>query len=90
MPLTPKDRHIGSLPARVAVAAIVPYSSGSPQCQDVVRSCVLDWWLAGQGIDCSEVLTLGFGSAALDCRVAPTCPPGLVTAAFVASWSICR
>jgi hypothetical protein len=34
--------------------------------------------VAGPGSDCSEVSAVGIGPAALDCRVAPRCPPGPV------------
>src|SRR5215203_5442836 len=33
-------------------------------------------WVVGPGSDLSEELVVGVGPAALDCRVAPRCPPG--------------
>jgi hypothetical protein len=62
---------------------------GAALCQAPWERCVLGWGSVGPGSDCSEVLTWGYGSAALDCRVAPRCPPGLVPAAAFASRIIC-
>jgi hypothetical protein len=38
---------------------------------------VVESWLAGLGSDLSEELVVGVEPAALDCRAAPSCPPGL-------------
>ena len=51
---------------------------GTPLCLLLIMRDVLGWGSAGPGSDFSEVSTLGFGSTALDCRVAPRCPPGPV------------
>ena len=53
-------------------------------CQAAVRP-VVESCLAGSRSDFSEELVLGVEPAALDCRVAPWCPPGpAARAAFVA------
>ena len=59
------------------------HSSGTPQCQVLVRVGVLECLVAGPGSDLSEVPAVGIGLAALDCRVAPRCPPGPVAIALV-------
>ena len=38
---------------------------------------VVESWVAGPGSDLSEELVVGVGPATLDCRVVPSCPPGL-------------
>ncbi len=58
---------------------------GTPLCQETAGSGVLGWALAGPGSDFSEVPAMGIGSAALDCRVAPMCPPGPVPGAFASA-----
>jgi 8-oxo-dGTP pyrophosphatase MutT (NUDIX family) len=51
---------------------------------------VLGFLVAGPGCDLSEETAVGIGPSALDCRVAPVCPPGPVSPAprVLASWSI--
>jgi hypothetical protein len=41
--------------------------------------------MAGPGSDFSEELAVGIGLAALDCRVAPVCPPGPVLAVLASA-----
>jgi hypothetical protein len=48
----------------------------APLCQEAVARAGLRFRVAGPGCDLSEVPAVGIGLAALDCRVAPTCPPG--------------
>jgi hypothetical protein len=43
----------------------------------------------GPGSDLSEESAVGVGSAALDVRVAPECPPGLAAVARLVSWTSC-
>jgi hypothetical protein len=87
---SPKGRNAGLCHPNAARSGRrcqkVAHSSGTPLCQAV---SVLGWWSAGPGCGCSEVLTSGFGSAALDCRVAPACPPGPVSSRWI-SRSMCR
>src|SRR5205085_429127 len=54
---------------------------GSPLGQGVFARffrVVLGLLAAGPGCDLSEVAAVGIGPSALDCRVAPDCPPGPV------------
>ena len=76
-----RDRHHDV--ARRLHAFMIGYADLAPLCVKR-RRCrgVLGWWSAGPGSDFSEVSTVGFGSAALDCRVAPACPPGPVREPF--------
>ncbi len=41
-------------------------------------SAVVELWATGLGSDLSKELAVGVGPVALDCRVAPRCPPGPV------------
>src|SRR2546423_4386425 len=84
--MTPHQVGNGSLPSPAIATAS---ASGSPLCQAASKFGVLGWSSAGPGCDCSAVLTLGVWSAAPDCRVAPMCPPGPVSACWI-SRSICR
>src|SRR4051812_1759800 len=49
-----------------------------PSSQGVVVRFVLRLRVAGPGCDLSEEAAVGIGPSALDCRVAPECPPGHV------------
>jgi hypothetical protein len=61
-----------------------------PFSQEVVTRLVLRLAIAGPGCDLPEEAAVGTGPSALDCRVAPGCPPGTVASvrARLASWII--
>jgi hypothetical protein len=60
---------------------------GASLCQDARVEGVVVLPVAGPGSDLSEEPVVGVELAALDCRVAPACPPGSV--AIRASRRIC-
>src|SRR5690349_16403417 len=62
-----------------------------PSSQGVRARFVLRLRAAGPGCDLSEEAAVGIGPSALDCRVAPDCPPGPVVLAWarLASRTIC-
>jgi hypothetical protein len=76
---------------QAALQKTLASGSGSPLGQGVAASFVLRLRAVRPGCDLSEEAAVGIGPFALDCRVAPECPPGPVLSlrARLASRTIC-
>ena len=69
---------------RRAWPEFIPFLDYPPELRRIVYTT--DEIVKGPGSDLSEELAVGVGPAALDCRVAPGCPPGPAAFASRSSW----